>query len=613
MVEALKKAASSNPVGRWWIKADACDVRKGLRESVCGMWAGDEDLGDGYLQDLYNKYKDDCSCVKKITPKSTSQLSVEKFQELQQMLKSYLEFLTTGESRARVAYEKVLKASRPSDNVMIELSWELIGYEELLKQNNELIQEITCIVNRFECGQQQVVKSCIVKLEPKLFNYVKQVYMKKRNAATHLMIFMISDELRNTKPYAVPVRFLPYHSITDAKLRELQSQIEDAMVAVNMVTVGFTTDGEFNSLRTKGKTRPISVVEIIMMVKREAKSINLNTLTKIFTMDERGKSINPHAAVQLEDVVLVHELMSKRSRRTPVIASRLQEFRDNPDDPADFYHNLYQPEKDVHALHDPNTGLTYESLTGKNKQSVPDCERVISLGVIEFLEKNKYVNEAKILSIIHNWHKAVDGRGLSEDLRSKYLCEMKDWILDDWMPWDKTERNYSLIDVNRSIKGICGFTRELIVGLIANLESREIRRREYLKRSLPPEHPRASSSDDVEGFVALLHEMFGLIFDLKQFYQESTKILNEFGKRIDPNLAFYYWTGVKERYRDFALPSFNCPTGLGVVERLDGVKLSRRGDPGVFVSNRASLPQRGQLTARAHFHKTPVALPPSQV
>ncbi|CAB4024632.1 Hypothetical predicted protein [Paramuricea clavata] len=144
----------------------------------------------------------------------------------------------------------------------------------------------------------------------------------------------------------------------------------------------------------------------------------------------------------------------------------LQVFRDNPDDPGDFYHLLnnhllkriilclwegHIPNFDLQSLrdvlHDPNTGLTYESLTGKNKQSVPDCERVISLGVIEFLEKNKYVNEAKILSIIHNWHKAVDGRGLSEDLRSKYLCEMKDWILDDWMPWDKTERNYSLIDV----------------------------------------------------------------------------------------------------------------------------------------------------------------------
>ena len=48
----------------------------------------------------------------------------------------------------------------------------------------------------------------------------------------------------------------------------------------------------------------------------------------------------------------------------------------------------------------------------------------------------------------------------------------------------------------------------------------------------------------------------------------------------------------KDCYRDFALPSFNSPTGPGIVERLDGVNLSRRGD---------------------HFHKTPVALPPSQV
>ena len=161
----------------------------------------------------------------------------------------------------------------------------------------------------------------------------------------------------------------------------------------------------------------------------------------------------------------------------------------------------------------------------------------------------------------------------------------------------------------RSIKGICGFTRELIVGLIANIESRK----EYIKRGLPPERPRASSTDDVEGFVALLHEMFGLVFDLKQFYEVSTKILNEFTKRIDPNLAFYYWTGVKERYRDFELPSFDNPTGPEIVERLDKIKLSRRGDPGVFVANRASLPQRGQLTARAKFHKAPIALPPSQV
>ena len=46
-MEALGEAKQSNPNGRWWIKVDACDVRKGLRESMRGIWDGDEDLEDG--------------------------------------------------------------------------------------------------------------------------------------------------------------------------------------------------------------------------------------------------------------------------------------------------------------------------------------------------------------------------------------------------------------------------------------------------------------------------------------------------------------------------------------------------------------------------------------
>ena len=164
----------------------------------------------------------------------------------------------------------------------------------------------------------------------------------------------------------------------------------------------------------------------------------------------------------------------------------------------------------------------------------------------------------------------------------------------------------------RTISDICGLTRETVVGLIANLESREIRRLEYRSRELPPEHPRASATDDVEGMIGLMHDMLGNIFDVKQFLEAQPKILNEFSKRVDPALQFFSWTGAKERYSEIVLPSFNKPSGYGKKERLDKVPLSRRGDPGVFVANRASLPQRGQLTARAKFHREPVALPPSE-
>ena len=51
--------------------------------------------------------------------------------------------------------------------------------------------------------------------------------------------------------------------------------------------------------------------------------------------------------------------------------------------------------------------------------------------------------------------------------------------------------------VCRPVKGIQGLTREIIVALVANLESRELRRSEGEARGLPPENRRASTIDDV--------------------------------------------------------------------------------------------------------------------
>ena len=83
----------------------------------------------------------------------------------------------------------------------------------------------------------------------------------------------------------------------------------------------------------------------------------------------------------------------------------------------------------------------------------------------------------------------------------------------------------------------------------------------------------------MEGFIALLHDQLGDVFDHKAFLSQQPKILNEFSKKIDPDLPFYYWTGHRHRYSDDPLPSFNEPSGA--TERLDRVRLSRRSDPGL--------------------------------
>ncbi|XP_020617251.1 uncharacterized protein LOC110055224 [Orbicella faveolata] len=191
--------------------------------------------------------------------------------------------------------------------------------------------------------------------------------------------------------------------------------------------------------------------------------------------------------------------------------------------------------------------------------------------------ENCHHAEAKILSIIYSWYKAVDGRGLSEETQAQYCKDMMAWLLKDWMSYLDQHHDYSTIDMNRfcrPIKGICGMTREIIVGLVANLETHQQGREEYTKRDLPLEHPRASSTDDVEGIIALFHEVIDVVFDTKEFYDEFSKIMNEFSKKSDPSLSFYYLTGTQTHYRDFPLSSFNEPS-KEAVERLDRVTLSR--------------------------------------
>ena len=85
----------------------------------------------------------------------------------------------------------------------------------------------------------------------------------------------------------------------------------------------------------------------------------------------------------------------------------------------------------VEALHDPSTGLTYTALTGQQKQSVPDCERMFSRGVLEFMERNGKTSTGCFVRLVHNWHKASDGRGLSEEMRHLYNMEMLDFLLED--------------------------------------------------------------------------------------------------------------------------------------------------------------------------------------
>ena len=55
-MEAIRKLTHSQCDARFWIKADATDVKAVLLESERGEWNGDVDLGDGKLCKLEEEY-----------------------------------------------------------------------------------------------------------------------------------------------------------------------------------------------------------------------------------------------------------------------------------------------------------------------------------------------------------------------------------------------------------------------------------------------------------------------------------------------------------------------------------------------------------------------------
>ena len=63
-----------------------------------------------------------------------------------------------------------------------------------------------------------------------------------------------------------------------------------------------------------------------------------------------------------------------------------------------------------------------------------------------------------------------------------------------------------------------GFTRETVSAVIVDIESRKWRLHYNNQRQIPPEHPRASTSDDVECFFSVLRDMVGRDFTHKEVY-----------------------------------------------------------------------------------------------
>ena len=97
-----------------------------------------------------------------------------------------------------------------------------------------------------------------------------------------------------------------------------------------------------------------------------------------------------------------------------------------------------------------------------------------------------------------------------------------------------------------------------------NIETREWRLEYNKNNGISPEHPRASTTDDVECFFSVLRDTVGKDFTLKVVFSSNDlcviicilyqvfygwrKVCHEFLKRLDLDLPFYYHTSAHNHF-----------------------------------------------------------------
>ena len=204
-------------------------------------WSGDVDLGDGSVERLHDDYMEQLSFIKNIGLKyhrSDDKITLD-LSRVKHQLEESMTFLTNGLGAAKKLYEDSLKRSNAAEQTLFALAWEIDGYEKLKESNSTMTGTIEGLRKRVTGEEQRGnLAKDLADFRRDLQSYTKGLFGKKREAASHLLVFMISDELRNFKPYAIPVRVVAYRSITDDKVQELKEELKDAMKNIGMNFVG---------------------------------------------------------------------------------------------------------------------------------------------------------------------------------------------------------------------------------------------------------------------------------------------------------------------------------------------------------------------------------------
>ena len=238
---ALEVLKSANPDGRFQLKLDGTDVKACLMESVKGVWNGDVDLGDGKLQQLRSEYENRLQVFKALSKAESRNVLEDTLRSRLDELNADKNFLLNGLGVAIEDYRKKFNSNSTSEEALKNANWKVVEYQTLIQQAQSILTTLATVLatlNPTTCTNRIFKRAIVTLKDLKIELYLKNLFKKKQTSASHVLVFMMSDEKRARKPYALPVRYIPYRTLKDQYIRDFSKDIKLMMKERGLKLVG---------------------------------------------------------------------------------------------------------------------------------------------------------------------------------------------------------------------------------------------------------------------------------------------------------------------------------------------------------------------------------------
>lgn len=201
-------------------------MKVALQESTRAEWNGDVDLGDGQLAELRAEYD---SRRLDLVPAGVGVTLTD--------LEADLVFLQHGLQQAVSAYQKKFNKPGTSTEALMTVNWNVVEHQTLLQQAEDLLRTLRGV----NVDPTETDAAFLRRMDPYSEDYrayLRNLFKKKRTAATHVLVVMVSDEQRSVKPYALPLQYIPYLSLRDQYIRDLLRGVKRKLTDAGLTVVG---------------------------------------------------------------------------------------------------------------------------------------------------------------------------------------------------------------------------------------------------------------------------------------------------------------------------------------------------------------------------------------